>query len=151
MGADPGLGLESRSVAWLGTYVGSVNSPSNTHVVARLWKAFSSGEYDAATPLLHPHLTVVWPTSRERYEGREEFLAVNRAFGDDWTFTVLHLSDTSEDTVISITKVESPTCQDSFYATSVVDLADGVITAMQTYWAFQDSQPQWRKGLSHTY
>lgn len=123
--------------------------PSNTHVVARLWSNFSTGDYDAAAHLLHPDLTVIWPTSRERYNTRTEYLTVNKAFGDDWTFTVLYLAETGEDSVVSITKVASPTFPDSYYATSVIDLRDGVITAMQTYWATQDTQPQWREGLSH--
>lgn len=128
-----------------------VPTTSNTSVVARLWSAFSAGDYDDAAPLLHPDLTVVWPTSRERYANREEYLAVNRAFGGGWTFAVEHLAETGTGSVVSITKVTSPGHPDCYYATSVVDLRGGVITAMRTYWATQDSQPQWREGLSHTY
>lgn len=124
---------------------------SNVHVVARLWQALSQGDYDAAAPLLDPHLTVIWPTSRERYNSREEYLAVNQAFGPDWTFEVVYLAQTGDDTVVAITTVKSPSYEDSYYATNLVDLKGGVIAAIQTYWAVQDSQPQWREGLSHRY
>lgn len=124
---------------------------NNIDVVKELWAKFSRGEYAESTPLLHEKLTVTWPTSREYFETRDEFIAVNQAFGADWTFDVLSLEETTTHKVISVTHVSSPHCADSFYATSVINVENGIITHMDTYWAFQDKQPPWRKSLSKTY
>ncbi|MDD1793965.1 hypothetical protein LRP50_12560 [Enterovibrio sp. ZSDZ42] len=124
---------------------------SNIDVVRELWAKFSRGEYVQAKALLHENLRVVWPTSREYYETRDEYIAVNEVFGADWKFEVLSLEETTTNKVISVTYVSSPHCDDSFYATSILSLENGIITNMDTYWAFQDKQPEWRKQLSKVY
>ncbi|MGF1768357.1 hypothetical protein L4D06_13385 [Enterovibrio makurazakiensis] len=124
---------------------------SNIDVVRELWAKFSRGEYVQAKALLHENLRVVWPTSREYYETRDEYIAVNEVFGADWKFEVLSLEETTTNKVISVIYVSSPHCDDSFYATSILSLESGIITNMDTYWAFQDKQPEWRKQLSKVY
>lgn len=102
------------------------------------------------TPL-NETLSVVWPTSRECYESQNDFIVVNEAFGKDWTFEILLLEETTSDKVVSAVHVSSPSCPDSFYATSIFSFASGVITNMETYWAFQDKQPEWRINFSKVY
>ncbi|EOX3427607.1 hypothetical protein ACPFUT_003530 [Vibrio cholerae] len=123
----------------------------NTEIVKELWTKFSQGNYVGCEALLHENLKVSWPTSREFYESRDDFITVNEAFGQDWTFDILSLEETMNDKVISVVHVYSPSCPDSFYATSIFSFASGVITNMETYWAFQDKQPEWRKNLSKVY
>ncbi|ENM5923953.1 hypothetical protein DX881_003968, partial [Vibrio mimicus] len=88
---------------------------------------------------------------REFYESRDDFITVNEAFGKDWTFDILSLEETMSDKVISVVYVSSPSCSDSFYATSIFSFVSGAITNMETYWAFQDKQPEWRRNLSKVY
>ncbi|EGR0541741.1 hypothetical protein E8A66_09715 [Vibrio cholerae] len=123
----------------------------NAEIVKELWTKFSQGNYVGCEALLHENLKVLWPTSREIYEGRDDFITVNEAFGKDWTFDILSLEETMSDKVISVVHVSSPSCPDSFYATSIFSFASGVITNMETYWAFQDKQPEWRRTLSKVY
>ncbi|MDV2348168.1 hypothetical protein Q5N41_19130, partial [Vibrio cholerae] len=123
----------------------------NTEIVKELWTKFSQGNYVDCEVLLHENLKVLWPTSREFYEGRDDFITVNEAFGKDWTFDILSLEETMSDKVISVVHVSSSSCSDSFYATSIFSFVSGVITNMETYWAFQDKQPEWRRNLSKVY
>lgn len=123
----------------------------NIEVVKTLWEAFSKAEYRSTESILHSDLKVVWPTSRELYDSREKFIVVNEAFGDGWTFEIKVIEETLSNRVISVVFVYSPDCDDSFFATSVFDLDNGVIINIETYWAFKDKQPEWRKALSTIY
>lgn len=123
----------------------------NKELVKELWGRFSSGDYLSTKSLFSDKLSIIWPTSRERYESCDEFIAVNEVFGTSWTFEILSLEETTTGKVISITYVTSPKCLDSFYATSVFEFSNELITTIETYWAFQDKQPEWRKHLSKVY
>ncbi|EOW9269400.1 hypothetical protein ACN26L_003926 [Vibrio cholerae] len=74
----------------------------NTEIVKELWTKFSQGNYVGCEALLHENLKVLWPTSREYYEGRDDFITVNEAFGKDWTFDIRSLEETMSDKVISV-------------------------------------------------
>ncbi|MGF1689427.1 hypothetical protein L4C36_22660 [Photobacterium japonica] len=119
--------------------------------VKHLWSIFSSGDYESSKSLFNEKLKVIWPTSREYYESIDEFIAVNEVFGKDWTFEVRYAESTDSNKVISIVYVTSPSCPNSFYATSIFTFVSDKIETMETYWAFEDSQPDWRKGLSKVY
>nr|WP_275667596.1 hypothetical protein [Photobacterium damselae] len=116
-----------------------------------MWSKFSSGDYQGSKSLFSDKLQVIWPTSREYYESVEEFIAVNEVFGKDWTFDVRHIESTDSNKVISIVYVASPSCPNIFYATSIFTFTSNKIDRMETYWAFEDSQPEWRKNLSKVY
>ncbi|KKD61787.1 hypothetical protein RN22_03990 [Grimontia sp. AD028] len=120
-------------------------------IVKTLWSKFSSGDYEGSRPLFSEKLEIVWPTSREYYESVEEFIAVNEIFGKDWTFEIRHVENTGSEGVISIVYVTSPSWPNSFYATSVFTFSLHQIVRMETYWAFEDGQPEWRQGLSKVY
>ncbi|MCF7484243.1 hypothetical protein L3V31_21385 [Vibrio sp. J1-1] len=120
-------------------------------IVKSLWSKFSSGDYEGTRSLFSDNLKVIWPTSREYYESVEEFIAVNEVFGKDWTFEVKHAESTDSDKVISVVYVTSPSWPNSFYATSVFTFSSNQIDTMETYWAFEDGQPEWRKNLSKVY
>ncbi|WP_028021590.1 nuclear transport factor 2 family protein [Enterovibrio calviensis] len=124
---------------------------NNKECVRELWERFSQGDYQGSRHLMKPNINIVWPTSRECYENADEYLAVNEVFGEGWTFEILSLEETTSGKVISVTYVSCPQCKDSFYATSICQFEDNLISHMETFWAFQDQQPEWRKGLSHVY
>ncbi|OLQ93110.1 hypothetical protein BIY22_01055 [Vibrio panuliri] len=123
----------------------------NVGIVISLWDKFSTGDYEGSKFLFSKQLEVIWPTSREYYESVDEFIAVNEAFGKDWMFEVKHVESTDSDKVISIVYVTSPSCPNSFYATSIFTFTSSQISRMETYWAFEDVQPEWRKELSKVY
>jgi hypothetical protein len=120
-------------------------------IVRALWEKFSTGDYEGSKSMFSAQLEVIWPTSREYYESSDEFIAVNEVFGNDWMFEVKHVESTNSDKVISIVYVTSPSSSDSFYATSIFTFSSKLIRRMETYWAFEDSQPEWRKDLSKVY
>lgn len=123
----------------------------NKEMILELWTKFSSGNYADTRHLFDKNLKVTWPTSREYYENCDDFIAVNEVFGSGWSFTILSLEETITGKLISITYVTNPECNDKFYATSIFNFSNGLIAEMETYWAFQDKQPKWRKNLSKVY
>ncbi|WP_045620646.1 nuclear transport factor 2 family protein [Vibrio vulnificus] len=124
---------------------------NQVEIVRNLCSKFSSGDYEGTRSLFSDKLKVIWPTSREYYESVDEFIAVNEVFGKDWTFEIKHVESTGSDKVISIVYVTSPSWPNNFYATSVFAFSSNQIETMETYWAFEDAQAEWRKDLSKVY
>lgn len=121
------------------------------NTVKQLWHMFSKAEYREAESLLDKNLFVIWPTSREKYQSREQFILVNEAFGDGWAFDLLNIEETVSGKVNCVCYVHSPDCKDSFYASSIIEFQGNCISRIETYWAFQDKQSEWRKELSEVY
>nr|WP_086938003.1 hypothetical protein [Thaumasiovibrio occultus] len=119
--------------------------------VNQLWTLFSDAQYEEAKGLFAPNVRVTWPTSREYYETVDAFIAVNEVFGEHWTFEIVALEETLSGKVMSVVYVTKPGWPDSFYATSIFTFAENVIVSMDTFWAFEDKQPEWRKELSKVY
>ena len=123
----------------------------NKTVVKELWSKFSSGEYESSASLFVKKPKIVWPTSREYYDDIKKFIEVNELFGRDWTFEIKVLDAAESGRVISVIYTTSPSHEASFYATSIFEFSEGLIEKMETYWAFEDKQPEWRKGVSQVY
>lgn len=124
---------------------------NKTETVEMLWALFSRADYRGSELILHENLQVQWPTSRESYDSREKFIAVNEVFGAGWSFEIQVIEESLAGRVISVVYVSSPDCMDSFSATSIFDFENGLITNIETHWAFKYKQPNWRKNLSVVY
>ena len=120
-------------------------------IVKSLWQLFSSADYRKTESILHENLRVIWPTSRELFDSREKFISVNEAFGHGWSFEVQVIEESVTGKVISVVYVSNKDCDDSFFATSIFGFENHIIINIETYWAFKDKQPEWRKDLSVVY
>lgn len=119
--------------------------------VKQFWAYFDQGQFQTAGTLLTEDVSVVWPTSREVFAGRERFITVNEHFPGAWRFIPHTINVLDNGQVLSITHVISPDCDDHFFATSLLAFRDEAICAITTYWAFADEQPAWRQTLSDVY
>lgn len=128
-----------------------MDSAQKVTLVTQFWDYFDHGQFHSAGRLLTEDVSVVWPTSRELFAGRERFIHVNEQFPGQWRFLPHTISALDNGQVLSITHVISRDCDDHFFATSLFAFRVDRICAMTTYWAFADEQPVWRQTLSDVY
>jgi len=123
----------------------------NISLVRKFWQLFDQGKFRQTEALLDCNLSVVWPTSRERYNDRESFLVMNEAFPGVWDFTIERIIESSATQVTCVVYVKSEGFEDSYYANSFIDITAGKISYIETYWATLDKQPDWREKYSECY
>lgn len=57
-------------------------------VVRSFWERLEARDWDDARALLADDLVVLWPATRERFEGADTFIALNQAYPGDWHIAV---------------------------------------------------------------
>jgi hypothetical protein len=111
--------------------------------VRLLWERLPARDWEAVAEQLHPDVVVDWPNTAERMRGRDNYLAVQRAFGEGWHVQVLRIVD-GGDTVVSEVRVERE--DERFVAISFFDLGEGRIVRAVEYWSDAEPEPaaEWR-------
>jgi ketosteroid isomerase-like protein len=118
-----------------------VNKQENLQLVERFWQAFDRLDFEAAGELLHDDYICIWPQSEERIRGRNNFIAVNKRYPQEWQVTIMRLL-ASDDQVASEVKL---TYQDELvFAISFFEFRDGKIVQETDYWPEPYDPPAWR-------
>jgi ribosomal protein S18 acetylase RimI-like enzyme len=110
--------------------------------VRALWSAFQARDWTAARRLLHDDLQAVWWTSGERFAGADALIEVNARYPEGWTIHLVDVAMLRDGRVMAVVRVDQP--PRSFFATSFYLTDDGLITAIDEYWATVESPPAWR-------
>ena len=110
--------------------------------VRALWSALQARDWPAARALLHDDLQAVWWTSGERFAGADAFIEVNARYPEGWTIRLIEVSMLRDGRVMSVVRVDHP--PHSFFVTSFYLTDDGIITAIDDYWATLEAPPAWR-------
>jgi GNAT superfamily N-acetyltransferase/ketosteroid isomerase-like protein len=110
--------------------------------VRALWAAVQARDWAAARALLHRDVRAVWWSSGERFDGADAFIAVNAHYPEGWTVRVIDVSMLCDGRVMSVVRVDHR--PQSYFATSLFLTDDGVITAIDEYWATLEAPPAWR-------
>jgi ribosomal protein S18 acetylase RimI-like enzyme len=110
--------------------------------VHALWAAVQARDWVAARAALHADLQTVWWTSGERFVGADAFIAVQSRYPEGWTIRLLEVSPLQDGRVVSVTRVDH--APHHFFATSFFRTEDGLITAIDEYWATLEPPPAWR-------
>jgi ribosomal protein S18 acetylase RimI-like enzyme len=110
--------------------------------VHAMWSAFQARDWRSARALLHDDLQAVWWTSGERFDGADAFITVNARYPEGWTIHVIDVSMLRDGRVMSMVRVDH--LPQSFFATTFYLVDDGVITAIDEYWATLEAPPAWR-------
>jgi ribosomal protein S18 acetylase RimI-like enzyme len=110
--------------------------------VRALWSAFQARDWTAARALLHDDLQAAWWTSGERFAGADAFIEVNARYPEGWTIHLVDVAMLRDGRVMSVVRVDQP--PRSFFATSFFLTDDGLITAIEEYWATVEAPPAWR-------
>jgi len=110
--------------------------------VRALWSAFQARNWLAARALLHDGLQATWWTSGERFAGADAFIEVNSRYPEGWTIHVVDVAMLCDGRVMAVVRIDQP--PQSFFATSFYLTDDGLITAVDEYWATVAAPPAWR-------
>jgi SnoaL-like domain len=110
-----------------------MDTTSNAADVARiLWERMQARNWDGAAELLDPGVVVEWPVSRERMNGRGNFIAVNREYPEGWEIRVLRVVGDGDQAVSEVEVVHQ--ARGLFRAASFWTVAGGLITRGTEYW-----------------
>ncbi|MCV2370691.1 nuclear transport factor 2-like protein [Roseateles oligotrophus] len=130
------------------------SSASDLNLVRRFWALYQARQWAAAQALLHPQAACQWWATSERFEGAEAIVHVNAVYPEGWTIHLLELNalDCGGDAtaapvarrrVHSLVRVDQ--AEQAFYANSFFGIEQGLIVAIDEYWADAQPAPAWRK------
>jgi ketosteroid isomerase-like protein len=115
----------------------------SAEAVRRLWERTEARDWKGVAAQLHEDVVVDWPNTGERMRGRDDYLAVQRAYPEGWHIEVLRIVD-GGDTVVSEVRVDQG--GQRFFAVSLFELSDGRISRAVEYWSDGEPAPapEWR-------
>jgi ribosomal protein S18 acetylase RimI-like enzyme len=107
------------------------------------WAAVQARDWEAARAGLHAHLQAVWWTSGERFKGADAFVEVQSRYPEGWAIRLLEVSPLQDGRIVSVVRVDQE--PNHFFATSFFRVDDGLIAAIEEYWATLEPPPAWRR------
>jgi hypothetical protein len=105
-------------------------------------------DWARATALLRGDLQVTWWSSGERFDGPTGFVRAQARYPDGWGIQLIEVSPLQDGRVVSVVRVDHP--PQCFFATSFFHLEDGLIFAIDEYWATAEEPPAWRTAAGLT-
>lgn len=111
--------------------------------VERYWRTMNTNDWRAVSALLHAECVLIWPQSRERIRGRENFIAVNAHYpaAGVWRFTV-HRVVADESGAASDVAVTDGARTDR--AITFFEFREDLIWRMTEYWPEPSEAAAWR-------
>lgn len=119
--------------------------PSADFDARAFWHAVLAQDAAAMRGYFHPDAQVRWHCTNERFTA-EEFIRANCEYPGNWHGEIERMQ-TLPGQVITVTRVWPTDASASFHAVSFIQVTDGLIAAMDEYWADDGEPPAWRKQL----
>jgi ketosteroid isomerase-like protein len=118
-----------------------------TEIARSLWERIEARDWEGARELLADGMVCRWPHSDERFEGADDFIAMNRAYPEGWRITIIDVADIPGGAVSRIRVDQSGI---RFHAASFFEVRDGQIHEAVEYWVTEGSEepPAWRARFS---
>jgi len=110
--------------------------------VRTLWAAVQARDWAAMRRVLKDDLLVTWWTSGERFESAEAYVEVQRRYPEGWTIHLLEAQRLDDGRVLSVVRVDHPPHR--FFCTAIARVEDGLIGAIDEYWATLEAPPEGR-------
>ena len=108
-----------------------MSDPRIAEMLARdLWRCFDEMRFQDASKVLAADFEAVWPNTRERIRGAENFIALNEAYPGSWRCTVEGVRATPEG-VVATTRISDGSLE--LFAISFLEVKDGLITRAEEY------------------
>jgi ketosteroid isomerase-like protein len=112
-------------------------------IAQEVWRKLGAGDWDGARAMLADDYVQEWPQSRERIEGPEDALAINRNFpGGMPTMTFRRATGSGEVVVLEV-DLHYPDGS-RYQGVSVIQVHDGKVVKEVDYFAQPFDPPQWR-------
>lgn len=130
---------------WDIDYVRLPQWPS-VRAVRAMWAAFESRDWARARALLADDLRATWWTSGERFTSADGYVAVQSQYPEGWAIRLIECERLEDGRVMSLARVDHP--PQHFFATALFQVDDGVIHAIDEYWATAEAPPAWREAAA---
>ena len=121
-----------------------MNAPPTDNPVERLWRFFDERDWERAGEELHDEFVADWPQTSERFRGRDNFIAMNRAHpASGWSID-LRRTVVAGDVIAAEVAVPHDAGLD--FCTGFYELRDGKIARATEYWSerLEQDPPEWR-------
>ena len=115
-----------------------------TGLVRALWDAFERRDWVAARELLADDAILTWICTGERFRGGDAIIQVNAVYPEGWSIRVIECVPLADGRILSLVRVAHP--PQCFFATSLFQVAQGRIQAIDEYWTTAEAPPAWRSG-----
>ena len=113
--------------------------------IQQFWSDVLAQRADKIREYFHADAYVNWHCSNEHFTV-EEFIRANCEYPGDWDGEVEKIV-TTDDMIITATRVYPKDRSASFHVTSFIKLKDDKIVAMDEYWADDGEAPKWRQDM----
>ena len=116
-------------------------------VVRRFWDRVEARDWNGAAGLLAEDFVAEWPHSRERFRGRDTYIAMNRAYPEGWRIEVKRVIEEGD---VVACEVRVPFGDLVSHLAGFYEVHDGLIRRGTEYWVDEGGQepPEWRRPFS---
>ena len=112
-------------------------------IAQEVWRKLGAGDWGGARAMLADDYVQEWPQSRERIEGPDDALAINRNFPGGMPAMTFRRAHSAGD--LAVLEVELRYADGSRYqGVSVIQVHDGKVVKEVDYFAQPFEAPQWR-------
>jgi predicted GNAT family acetyltransferase/ketosteroid isomerase-like protein len=111
-------------------------------LVRAFWAAMQARDWPAARALLRDDLQSTRWTSGEHFGHADGYVAMQAAYPEGWTLRLKELVRLDDGRVLALARVDQP--PGHFFATTLYRIDDGLIAAIDEYWATAEPPPEWR-------
>ena len=119
-------------------------------IIRKFWSLFDQEKFEQVKALLHAEFEAVWITSNEKFPSADSLIKMNEAYPGRW-HTIPQRVELLKNEAFSITSVYSNDSPERFYAISLFEFKEGLISKITEYWATVEKAPKWRKQYSIEY
>ena len=113
--------------------------------IRQFWSDVLAQRADEIRKYFHADAYVNWHCSNEQFTV-EEFIRANCEYPGDWDGEVEKIV-TTDDMIITATRVYPRDRSTSFHVTSFIKLKDNKIACIDEYWADDGEAPKWRQDM----
>ena len=113
--------------------------------IQQFWSDVLAQRADEIREYFHADAYVNWHCSNEHFTV-EDYIRANCDYPGDWDGEVEKIV-TTDDMIITATRVYPKDRSASFHVTSFIKLKDDKIIAMDEYWADDREAPKWRQDM----
>ena len=112
--------------------------------VRSFWESIEARDWDAARALLDDGCVAEWPHSRERFEGGDAYIEMNRAYPEGWNISVLRVAAQGN---LAVSEIRMDQDDDVFFAASFFEFgASGKVVLLREMWVTSpyEEPAEWR-------
>jgi GNAT superfamily N-acetyltransferase len=116
-------------------------------LVRALWAHVQARDWVAMRAAFADHAVMLWPVTRERFDGADLIVRVNAEYPEGWSIEVKEIDALADGRVHSL--VEVPHGEQRFFGHSRFTFAGTRIAQLCEHWATAEAPPAWRAKLAH--